>query len=85
MSLMTRLEAERLGARTRSIRARPWPERPVSTVNESGRHPAPKRPALTYLRSLLARPWPERPVSEANKSGNDSVAERGGITYRLIF
>ena len=34
------LEAERVGERIRFIRARPWPERPVSAANKSGKHPA---------------------------------------------
>ena len=85
MSLMRRLEAERIGERTRSIRARPWPERPVSAANKSGSDTAATQPAGTNLRLLLARPWPERPVSAANKSGNDSVAAQGGITCPLIF
>ena len=47
------LEAERVGERTRSIRARPWPERPVSAANKSGRHPAPTRRACPYPRPFL--------------------------------
>ncbi|MCY4663124.1 MAG: O-antigen ligase family protein [Acidimicrobiaceae bacterium] len=47
------LEAERIGARTRSIRARPWPERSVSAANKSGSDTAAARRARTYLRALL--------------------------------
>ena len=35
-----RQEAERVGAANPSIRARSWPERPVSAANKSGKHPA---------------------------------------------
>ncbi len=45
-------EAERIGERIRCIRARPWPERPVSAANKSGKHPAATRQAVTYPRSL---------------------------------
>ncbi len=34
-------------------RARPWPERPVSEANKSGRDTAGKRGALTYSRLHL--------------------------------
>ena len=44
-------EAERMGERIRPIRARPWPERPVSAANTSGRHPA-RRWAWAYRRML---------------------------------
>ena len=37
------LEAERVGEQIRFIRARPWPERPVSEANKSGKHPVPTR------------------------------------------
>ena len=47
------LEAERIGERFRFIRARPWPERPVSAANKSGRHPLAARIPLTYLRALF--------------------------------
>ena len=46
------LEAERVGVRIRFTRARPWPERPVSAANMSGKHPAPTRPARTYPRTF---------------------------------
>ena len=45
-------EAERIGERIRPIRARPWPERPVSAANKSGSGAAAPRRALTYLRTL---------------------------------
>ncbi len=47
------VEAERTGERIRPIRARPWPERPVSAANKSGNGPAATRPTPTNLRSLL--------------------------------
>ena len=34
-----------------SIRARPWPERPVSAANKSGKHPAATQPSRTYPRT----------------------------------
>ncbi len=46
-------EAERIGERIPPIRARPWPERPVSAANKSGKDPVAARPALTNMRSLL--------------------------------
>ena len=46
------LEAERVGERIRPIRARPWPERPVSAANKSGRHPAATWPGCAYPRTL---------------------------------
>ena len=51
-------EAEPVGERDRSIRARPWPERPVSAANMSGKRPAPARQAVSWpsggRRRLLA-------------------------------
>ena len=35
-----------------SIRARPWPERPVSGANKSGKDTAATRVARTYLRTF---------------------------------
>ena len=51
--VVLRSEAERAGGPTRLIRARPWPERPVSAANKSGRYPAPARdaPACSRTRS----------------------------------
>ena len=46
------LEAERIGERIQFIRARPWPERPVSEANKSGNDTAATRRAMTYSRSL---------------------------------
>jgi len=45
-------EAERIGERIRPIRARPWPERPVSEANKSGKHPAVTRPGCAYPRTF---------------------------------
>ncbi len=47
-------EAEQTGGPIRLIRARPWPERPVSAANKSGRDDAAPRWALTDMRSLAA-------------------------------
>ena len=47
------LEAERVGERIRPVRARPWPERPVSAANKSGNDTAATRAAITYSRSAL--------------------------------
>ena len=47
------LEAERIGARIRLIRARPWPERPVSAANKSGSDTVATQRTLTHSRSLL--------------------------------
>ena len=41
-----------MGERLRLIRAKPWPERPVSEANKSGRHPLAARIPPTYLRAL---------------------------------
>ena len=47
-------EAARVGERIRCTRARPWPERPVSAANKSGKHhPAPPG-GFTYQRMFLA-------------------------------
>ena len=48
-------EAERTGAPTGCIRARPWPERPVSAANKSGSDTAAQRPAATYWLTRFAR------------------------------
>ena len=66
-------EAERVGGRIRSIRARPWPERPVSKANRSGNT---TERVGGRIRSIRARPWPERPVSKANKSGKHEPSGR---------
>ncbi len=55
------------------MRARPWPERPVSVANESGKQEAER--AGERIRPIRVRPWPERPVSVANESGKQE-AER---------
>ena len=47
-------EAERIGERMQSIRARPWPERPVSAADKSGNDTAAPRPTLTYPRGPMA-------------------------------
>ena len=47
------LEAERVGERARPVRARPWPERPVSAANKSGNDTAATRQALTDSGPLL--------------------------------
>ena len=47
-------EAEQTGGPIRLIRARPWPERPVSAANKSGGDDAAPRRALTDSRSLAA-------------------------------
>ena len=49
-----RSEAERIGGPSRFIRARPWPERPVSAANKSGEHAVATRVPSTYSCSLLA-------------------------------
>jgi hypothetical protein len=51
--LVDDIEAERIGERFSSIRARPWPERPVSAANKSGRHPLAAPEAPTYPRTLI--------------------------------
>ena len=58
------LEAERIGGTTRPIRARPWPERPVSAANKSGNGTAATRQVLTHLRALSA--W--APVATARRT-----------------
>ena len=83
-----------MGGAIRCIRARPWPERPVSEANKSGCRFVTKRWVCTFARCLLvaermggaircirARPWPERPVSEANKSGCRFVTKRWVCTF----
>ena len=50
----TGLEAPRAGERTRSMRAGPWPERPVSEANKSGSGPAATRRSPAYPRMLSA-------------------------------
>ena len=47
-------EAEQVGARARPIRARPWPERPVSAANKSGM-PAEQVGALALPPRVTAR------------------------------
>ncbi len=68
------LEAERIGERFRPIRARPWPERPVSAANKSGKDTLATRLALTYLRALLDN----RPgVGSGHGAGSRSGADTG--------
>ena len=50
---MADLEAERVGERARSVRARPWPERPVSAANKRGNDTATTQQALTGSGSPL--------------------------------
>ncbi len=45
------LEAELTGKPTPPIRARPWPERPVSAANKSGKYTAATHPGLSDSRS----------------------------------
>ena len=52
------IEAERVGERSRLIRVRPWPERPVSAANKSGKYPAPTRRVCTYPRTFLGHESP---------------------------
>ena len=47
------IEAERVGERIRPIRARPWPERPVSAANKSGRRTAATRRPGAYPRTFI--------------------------------
>ena len=49
-----------MGMHTRFIRARPWPERPVSAANKSGNHPLATRTALAYPRGSLVLDWGKR-------------------------
>ena len=68
------LEAERIWR----IRARPWPERPVSEANKSGEHPLATRNSFAYSRSLLVM----------NKSGSEHrppTVGAGFIVGLLIF
>ena len=43
-----------MGGPIRPMGARPWPERPVSEANKSGRHPLSERRARTCPRGPLA-------------------------------
>ena len=46
------LEAEQVGVRILPTRARPWPERPVSAANKSGRHPLSTPSGAAHPRDL---------------------------------
>ena len=78
-------EAERTGEREQPSGAGPWPERPVSAANKSGRHPVATRSALTCPRPLPALslrparrglPWPGPRVRTARAPWEGGTAPR---------
>ncbi len=70
-------EAERVGERSRPIRARPWPERPVSAANKSGNDTAATRQALADPRTLSVSLAEVAGAAPTDKS--DTVAAAAGL------
>ena len=69
--------------RTRPIRARPWPERPVSEANRSGNGAVATRAALTYPRGPddASRSPSARPSSRSDSDTRHSSKSK----YRMIL